>query len=1200
MRIIDTFATHITERIPPVVKVADRRPELLLHEISNLVVTPQWEQHLRVILDRWVNTATRAGDTDPGIWISGFFGSGKSLLLKVLGALLEGGHLAGQAVDDVFLQRLPPESPDRGEIKRLLASARRTITTTSVGGNIQAVLVSSTDSLAMITFKLFAAQHGYTHNWAFGWAVEYYIDQAGKQAAFQARAAELAGQPWEELVEDAEFNIDSIMQAAADTLPEHFREGRAAVERTLAAATQSGITPNDVVDRFVRWCETRDTASTRHRLLLQLDELGQWIASGNGNDRAQQVQALVETAGVRGKGRVWIAITAHGDVQAMRASVQQELYAKINQRFSVQCKLSNDDMSQVVEERVLRKTQGGRAELAGRFAARSGELTDLGTLQRARRVYPAPTNETFPLLYPYLPWTVKVIPDIVKGIAQAAGRDEALTGANRTMIAVVQGAILDTPELPQAAVGRLLNLVDLYPQLVADVPVETKTDLNRVAQSVPNATARTSEVAIALYLLGKAEYIPCTPENLARALVNGLDAHPAALAAQVVPELARLVDAGYAKQVGEEYIFLTTQQRTFQDKVRERQRELLAQNFELSQALREYDSDDFFRLNQIQILGRTLNLKLLIDNRTAQSGQSRVTVQILSPLQRALDPDIGNDATMRLRSNQQPDTFFVRLQEAPQLRQSLALALATNEIADRVITANPTGMEADVARQAKLSDLSSHKTAVRRYLGDAVRGAVIYFRGSDYHVTGGDSPGDAARRLLAQLLPTIYARLHEVQHRVVNEEGAVRSALNGSTSNTELQLLNTLKNDGTIDESSPLLSAVRGVLPLENTDRPAIEAIELRRIFEDPPYGWDGNAIKVALALLLRAGSCRFVVDGRPISDPVDPEAQLALVRDARFRTLRVWGVPTVIDPGELMAARGLIETLFGVRTSLVAATLNNTLGQELDKLAARCRAAQSWAATVGLPLPAAFGAGQSVVEQLLANPMPNARIPQFGPHYADLNALIELLERLEAFQTRSGQAFVRLRDYFNQMINANLNLPALQTFLADWNTLQTERQFVDTRRWEELVRSQQHADEAVRAQIDRWTLQARQTIDDSIARIPEQLREAGAPETEIDQHAATLQAPFTAFSDRISATPTLQEARNFAPQLQMLELDLQGAIERLRERWQPVLPPAPGRVNVRDYIPDTLISSPAELDALLAQVRGAVLAALEWEEARV
>ncbi|MFZ1596719.1 MAG: hypothetical protein WAW26_12755, partial [Anaerolineae bacterium] len=83
MLIRTTFATAIQERIEPVVKVADRRPGILAGELSNLVVTPQWERYLRQVLDAYTDAADREDEQGIGIWISGFFGSGKSLLMKV-------------------------------------------------------------------------------------------------------------------------------------------------------------------------------------------------------------------------------------------------------------------------------------------------------------------------------------------------------------------------------------------------------------------------------------------------------------------------------------------------------------------------------------------------------------------------------------------------------------------------------------------------------------------------------------------------------------------------------------------------------------------------------------------------------------------------------------------------------------------------------------------------------------------------------------------------------------------------------------------------------------------------------------------------------------------------------------------------------------------------------------------------------------
>ena len=171
MRIRDIFATEIQQRIEPVVKVADRRPGILLGELQNLVITPQWEQYLWRILDLYTDAADRENEQGIGIWVSGFFGSGKSLLMKTLGVLLEGGALDGRSVHETFLSRIPANSPQRADLQRFLTICQRKLATTSVGGNIHGQQANSDEPLSLIAFKLFAQKRGYTHHWPLAWAV---------------------------------------------------------------------------------------------------------------------------------------------------------------------------------------------------------------------------------------------------------------------------------------------------------------------------------------------------------------------------------------------------------------------------------------------------------------------------------------------------------------------------------------------------------------------------------------------------------------------------------------------------------------------------------------------------------------------------------------------------------------------------------------------------------------------------------------------------------------------------------------------------------------------------------------------------------------------------------------------------------------------------------------------------------------------
>ena len=1199
MLIKDIFATAIQERIEPVVKVADRNPAIQLNELQHLVITPQWETYLHRMLEAYTDAFDRDDEQGIGIWISGFFGSGKSLLMKVLGILLEGGDLLGQSVHHLFLSRLPGHSRERSDLERFLAICQRKLATSVIGGNLHAQLSSSNDPLALVVFKLFARQHGYTHNWPLAWAVEYQLDVRDLSAEFHRVASELSGQDWSEVANDPDFYTDVLYQAAATVLPDHF-QGADAVERAVMAAVQSGITPEMLIDRLRRWCRAQDSGGRRHKVLLQLDELGQWIASGNANERIMQVQALVETAAQDGEGRLWIAVTAHGDVQALQQNVQQEQYAKISQRFDLQCKLSNEDISQVVEERLLRKTQAARIDLSQRFAQRSGDITDLGTVQQAQRIFASPDAESFPLFYPYLPWTVTAIPHVVKGIAQATGRDEALTGSNRTMIGVVQGGIIDTPGLLTSPVGRTLCLADLYDQLASDAPIETRTDLNRVITSVPEATSFTTQVARALYLLGQVTYIPCTLENVIRALVNSLDSSLASLGPQVKDELERLVTAGYAKQVGEVYVFLNTQQRSFQDKVRSRQEEIANQTYELSQKLREYEGEDAFRFDQVPLSGREIRLRLELDGRVIRNPSMPVTVHIYSPFQRALDPAIADETAMKQRSLQDPDTMFFCLAETKGLRRALALAVATEEIAGQVRAGQTNTAEVEVAQQARQIDLPSYKNEVRHLLTQAVRGGTVFFRGSSYQFIDGESASEVVRNTLSQILPSIYPRFSEVTYRITNEETAVKAALNGNTTNTDLRNLGVYKSDGTLNESHPLLSTLRGSLPQVSDDQGAIPADQVRSRFERPPFGWDGNCIKVGLALLLRASACRLIVNGRSITDPNAPETLQSLTKEQSFKTLRVQGIRTDLGLPQLQAIRGFIETVFGVKPSLVPATLNNVLGEQLTGVAKQAEQIKNWATTARCSLPLAFESGSSLVSELLNSATPSVRLTHFQEQWETLLHYTQLLQELTVFRREHGTEFQSVRDFFNSMVNADANLPELRRFIADWRAVTSERSITDLARWNEVVRAYHAAQQAVTNQIAAWKQEARKDYADIQATLRDRVRAAGVPDHQVAATITALEAELQGMRERLEQPdPDFGEARSLGTVVGAAKMNVQRKVQEMRLRYQPETPQLPQEIHLRwqEVLGPARISSQAELEQVLSRLRTSVAGELEQQK---
>jgi hypothetical protein len=1209
MSIRDIFATKIQERIEAVVKVADRDPAIMYGELKNLIITPQWERYLRNILEEYTEAFDRDNERDIGIWISGFFGSGKSLLMKVLGLLLEGGELQGQTVHELFLSRLEASSTERADLERFLAICQRKITTWLVGGNLHARQARRTDPLALIIFKLFAESRYYTNNWAFAWAVEYQIDMRGLTSDFRNQAMALCKKDWGEITQDSDAYSAFLNEAAAQTLPEVFQGSAHAVAQTVETAFNIGIDPQQLIERLCRWCTTKDKdkGGMRQKLLFQLDELGQWIRGSNDTTgRLMEVQAIVETASRLGQGRIWVAVTAHGDVQELQANVQQALYATINQRFALQCKLTNEDINEVVQKRLLSKTLTAKSELRAFFEQRSSELIELGSLKGTRRVYSPPDEQNFALYYPYFPWTVTAIPNIVKGIAQSTGRDEALTGSNRTMINMVQSGILDTEGLLDAPIGRILALVDLYEKISGDAPIEIKTDINRITVNVPEGNENTANVARVLYLMGRDPNITCNLDNVTRALVSSVDANLSELRVTVKTELKRLIDAGYVKQVGDDYVFLSTQQRSFQRKVREREAKWYEQVYELSQKLKAYD-DDIPRFDPVPVRGvsgpgREKPLKIELDNRVVRSSQAAyVTVHMYSPLQYILDPDIQNDVVLKQRSNQAPNGFILRMSDEKEFRRVLAKAVATAEVIEEVTNKAGNDPERIVAEQAR-KDLEQYKNDVREVLNKAVRGGKIFFRGLPQDLMDGEGASGAVRNTLSYFMPDIYSGFAQFPYRIVNEETAVKAALNHVTTNDDLQKLGAYTNDGSLDMSNILLSTLKGKLPQEENDQGSILADMLRNELERPPFGWDGNAVKVGLALLLRASACRLIIDGKPLTDPHSAQVQLYLTKEPRFKTLRVQGVRSELQPAELIAVRDSLEAIFGIQPSAIAPTLNNELGKQLDDVQKQDRSLREWSSNVSCPLPLAFESGSSFVVELQSNVSVSSRLTLFLSRWETLNQHVQLLEALSRFKTDQSTTYKNIYDFNQSLIHLDPYLlpNEAQTFKKDWETVTKERTVTELSNWDGLSKAYYAAKQAMTNQIAHRRQESTNELSEIETSLRERLSAAGVPPDQIDTEVAKFTMEVQTLRKRLEQSDLgYSEVSRMRSTLSGLRVNLPTRVREASRRYQPEKTPQTLEIRLRwqDILGSVRITSSDDVEQAIITFKQRILEELKQEK---
>ena len=101
MRIAEMFVKPIDRDIKGVIKVGQDDDVNIYQELDEYVVTKELLKHFRSFFESYKNGIT--GHTDKmGVWISGFFGSGKSHFLKILSYLLENKDVNGKKAIEFF------------------------------------------------------------------------------------------------------------------------------------------------------------------------------------------------------------------------------------------------------------------------------------------------------------------------------------------------------------------------------------------------------------------------------------------------------------------------------------------------------------------------------------------------------------------------------------------------------------------------------------------------------------------------------------------------------------------------------------------------------------------------------------------------------------------------------------------------------------------------------------------------------------------------------------------------------------------------------------------------------------------------------------------------------------------------------------------------------------------------------------------
>jgi len=1169
LKLGDIFETRVEEKIDPVVKVSDVQDEAKLGaEIGSYVVTPLIEKYIDDFLEHYTETF-RKHTTEIGGWISGYFGSGKSYLAKILALLVENRLLQGHSVIKRFEPRVPSGAPRRTSIVSNLQRIDQ-CSTHVLAFNLNTLVDSRTTPLPRLLLSQYYQSRGYSSNVLYARVIEREIDRRGKLEQLHKEVAALAGTSWSVIQRNPTFYSTHLYQAACNVAPDAFTSPDRVVQALKNAESGDLYNTQFLVETILDDIASREQEIRKPaRMLLVLDESGQWIEDNAG--RLAQLQALVEEAGVKGQGKIWLFVTTHEDMGAIyqNARALQADMKKIEGRF-FKWPLTTENIELVLEDRIFKKTLAGRDAVTRAYDAAPGVIRGLGELANTGQKLPGCERDRFVTFYPFFPYQIHLIPEIVKSLRSKGGRGEQLSGSTRTLLAITQD-ILRAGQRPylKLEVGDLVSFDEVYDNLAGggEVSPDVRRELSRIEDVVPGATPLTRRLAEVLYLIREIAYVPRTIDNLARLLVESTSDDLPSIVARIQPELEKLIIAKLVARIGEEYEFLTGERRTFEDEVatiaaqlKQQDREAgLAKHFVYDPEKKKNHLHSLLGFDTVPFKGAEFDVRISMDGTLALKNGD-IEVRIYSPLAALGGTKVADLEDQSLRADEH-QAIFVLCDRIPGFDQDLNRFLAMREVVNAWKGDPYKSEEArKLAAEREANDLDKLERKVRDGIKDGIRQAHVIFKGSSRALTprSGQTPGETLRSELATFWPTLYPKFEKVPVRIAQEQKAILDVLEGEKNLApDVKALRLFDNSGALDQHSPLLDAIRIFLASRQSKKERTIGKELLDGFGAPPYGWDPNAVRVGVAACVRAGMIKILIGKMPHTNPADPTLQKALRDSREFDKIELVLEDSEIAPEVLEETRTLLMKLTGKRkideTPAALHELMEAFGKE--KLA-RAEKVIDWAEPADFPRPKAFDEGKEAIESVLAMANPLHRVKEMHARAEELSRGVEAIDRVADFREKWGTAFTELKTCANQLHSIEHRLSgdgAGDRFLGDYQTAQAGARFAEPEVWKQLQTAKANADLELQSLLSSWRDEARQILNGALSRLPSDLDQHGLEQT----LAKELSAPLESFAKSLDNETDPARVAALQDRARRLVDNLASAIRREVEKRAPR--PKPG-----------------------------------------
>lgn len=897
------FKKDIKRTIEGVIKADNLTDEAIFQEVDEYVITNDLSKKLDEFFSVYSSTIGKPTESI-GVWISGFFGSGKSHLLKILSYILSNQRIHSDLIGELFMEKIKDDFELKGNISKAINVPTHTLLF-NIDQKAEVGARNSDDAILSVFMKVFNEMRGYYPKFGYIAKFESDLDKQWLFGKFKDRFKELSGESWEIGRETIHLEIDSVAQTLAEIKGISLDSANEVIDKYEENYSLS-------IEEFVKEVkEYIEKQEANYRLIFCVDEVGQFI--GDNTKLMLNLQTIVETLATVCKGQAWVIVTSQSAVNELVANQKSTEFdfSKIMGRFKVKLNLTSQNANEVIQKRLLDKKEESHKDLVSIYNKVQNSLKSIIHFSDRGRQYKSYDNgENFAAIYPFVPYQMDLFQSCIMGLSRNSafqGKHQSI--GERSMLDVVQNV---TIKVSEESIGTLATFDKFFDGLSSTIRGELQAQINQAINSLGENSLEVKILKI-LFMVKYVKEFNANVDNLTTLLVNSVEIDISELKKSVVKSLAILADQIFIQKVGDIYEFLTDIEKDIENEIKS----TTIEQREVTSELAKWIFDDVLRTNKVRL---ELNKQDYIfarkmDDVLVKGKDEELMLNIITPL---TSDDYSHE---RLTHKSFADRdIIIYLEPNFEFIKDLEMFVKTNKFIPQRQSGNLTDTERNLLFN-KASDNNKRRDKLQDDLKDLFVHAKVYFNGNILDIKSSE-PKFLVDKAFNEAIPVIYPNI---------------TMLGKVYSETDIKTI-LLQSDDLLTGSDDALNEAENemfnYLKRQKSSHQNITISKLLEQYSMKPFGWYQSAILCLIASMYM----KKRVDLKKNSTPLTKSEILSVLSSNREFNNTIVSIVTGVEPKDLKKAKDILSELFpdGTFTSSSAREIIELANKEYQKTLSR------------------------------------------------------------------------------------------------------------------------------------------------------------------------------------------------------------------------------------------------------------------------